>query len=83
MDDDVNTVQCSHEHVVVKHEAKCSVCKMFPIVGLRFRSQKDFNTDFCQVSRDVCVDHNDDIMIMCRVAISVRKLQRTIRSLIL
>ena len=33
----------------VKHEAKCSVCKMFPIVGLRFRSLKDFNTDFCQV----------------------------------
>lgn len=32
----------------VKHEAKCSVCKMFPIVGLRFRSLKDFSTDFCQ-----------------------------------
>ncbi|KAK2194144.1 hypothetical protein NP493_2g13047 [Ridgeia piscesae] len=32
----------------VKHEAKCSVCKMLPIVGFRYRCLKCFNYDLCQ-----------------------------------
>jgi len=32
----------------VKHEAKCSVCKEFPIVGFRYRCLKCTNTDLCQ-----------------------------------
>ncbi|KHJ44935.1 zinc finger, ZZ type [Trichuris suis] len=31
-----------------KHQAKCNVCKMFPIVGLRYRCLKCFNFDMCQ-----------------------------------
>lgn len=32
----------------VKHEAKCNVCKMYPIVGFRYRCLKCFNFDLCQ-----------------------------------
>lgn len=32
----------------VRHDAKCSVCKMFPIVGLRYRCLKCSNVDLCQ-----------------------------------
>jgi dystrophin len=32
----------------IKHEAKCAVCKMCPIVGFRYRCQKCFNIDICQ-----------------------------------
>ncbi|CAI4222409.1 unnamed protein product [Auanema sp. JU1783] len=31
-----------------KHSAKCNVCKMFPIVGLRYRCLRCFNLDLCQ-----------------------------------
>ncbi|GMT26480.1 hypothetical protein PFISCL1PPCAC_17777, partial [Pristionchus fissidentatus] len=31
-----------------KHQAKCNVCKMFPIVGLRYRCLRCFNFDMCQ-----------------------------------
>nr|XP_023695098.1 utrophin-like isoform X2 [Paramormyrops kingsleyae] len=31
-----------------KHQAKCNICKEFPIVGLRYRSLKHFNYDVCQ-----------------------------------
>ncbi|CAJ0919115.1 unnamed protein product, partial [Mesorhabditis belari] len=31
-----------------KHQAKCNVCKMFPIVGLRYRCLHCFNFDICQ-----------------------------------
>ena len=34
---------------IVMHEAKCSVCKSFPIIGLRYRCLKCLNTDICQV----------------------------------
>ena len=34
---------------LVKHEAKCNICKSFPIVGLRFRCLKCLNMDLCQV----------------------------------
>lgn len=32
----------------VKHETKCNVCKMYPIVGFRYRCLKCFNFDLCQ-----------------------------------
>ncbi|XP_058941147.1 dystrophin isoform X1 [Pocillopora verrucosa] len=32
----------------VKHESKCNVCKMYPIVGFRYRCLKCFNFDMCQ-----------------------------------
>ncbi|XP_015765650.1 PREDICTED: dystrophin-like isoform X3 [Acropora digitifera] len=32
----------------VKHKAKCSICKEYPIVGFRFRCLKCFNYDLCQ-----------------------------------
>jgi len=32
----------------VKHEAKCSVCKDYPIIGFRYRCLKCFNYDICQ-----------------------------------
>ncbi|XP_046843676.1 dystrophin-like isoform X2 [Xenia sp. Carnegie-2017] len=32
----------------VKHEGKCNICKMFPIVGFRYRCLKCFNFDICQ-----------------------------------
>ncbi|KAL9951367.1 hypothetical protein ACROYT_G044020 [Oculina patagonica] len=32
----------------VKHESKCNVCKMYPIVGFRYRCLKCFNFDLCQ-----------------------------------
>ncbi|XP_020897537.1 dystrophin [Exaiptasia diaphana] len=32
----------------VKHEAKCNICKMYPIVGFRYRCLKCFNFDLCQ-----------------------------------
>ncbi|XP_071801510.1 dystrophin-like isoform X3 [Asterias amurensis] len=31
-----------------KHQAKCNVCKEFPIIGLRYRCLKCFNFDMCQ-----------------------------------
>uniref|UniRef100_A0A0N4ZFM9 Dystrophin n=1 Tax=Parastrongyloides trichosuri TaxID=131310 RepID=A0A0N4ZFM9_PARTI len=31
-----------------KHQAKCNVCKMFPIIGLRYRCLHCFNFDMCQ-----------------------------------
>ncbi|KAL3998482.1 EF hand family protein [Acanthocheilonema viteae] len=31
-----------------KHQAKCNVCKMFPIIGLRYRCLRCFNVDVCQ-----------------------------------
>ncbi|CAF0734066.1 unnamed protein product [Brachionus calyciflorus] len=31
-----------------RHEAKCSICKEYPIVGFRYRSLKHFNFDICQ-----------------------------------
>ncbi|GFR63451.1 dystrophin, partial [Elysia marginata] len=31
-----------------KHQARCNVCKVFPIVGFRYRSLKSFNFDMCQ-----------------------------------
>ncbi|VDK87103.1 unnamed protein product, partial [Onchocerca ochengi] len=31
-----------------KHQAKCNICKMFPIIGLRYRCLRCFNVDICQ-----------------------------------
>lgn len=31
-----------------KHQAKCNICKQYPIVGFRYRCLKCFNTDLCQ-----------------------------------
>jgi dystrophin len=31
-----------------RHDAKCSICKEYPIVGFRYRSLKHFNFDICQ-----------------------------------
>lgn len=31
-----------------KHQAKCNICKQFPMVGLRYRCLKCFNFDVCQ-----------------------------------
>ncbi|CAF4565132.1 unnamed protein product [Rotaria sp. Silwood1] len=31
-----------------KHEARCSICKIYPILGFRYRSLKHFNCDICQ-----------------------------------
>ncbi|XP_025099305.1 dystrophin-like isoform X11 [Pomacea canaliculata] len=31
-----------------KHQAKCNVCKDFPIIGFRYRCLKCFNFDMCQ-----------------------------------
>lgn len=31
-----------------KHEARCNVCKIYPILGFRYRSLKHFNCDICQ-----------------------------------
>uniref|UniRef100_A0A1I7SAC8 Dystrophin n=1 Tax=Bursaphelenchus xylophilus TaxID=6326 RepID=A0A1I7SAC8_BURXY len=31
-----------------KHQAKCNACKMFPIVGMRYRCLRCFNYDICQ-----------------------------------
>ncbi|XP_053396069.1 dystrophin-like isoform X7 [Mercenaria mercenaria] len=31
-----------------KHQAKCNICKTFPIVGLRYRCLRCFNFDMCQ-----------------------------------
>ncbi|XP_059504261.1 dystrophin isoform X5 [Stegostoma tigrinum] len=31
-----------------KHQAKCNICKEYPIVGFRYRSLKHFNYDICQ-----------------------------------
>ncbi|XP_071117911.1 dystrophin-like [Haliotis cracherodii] len=33
----------------VKHEAKCNICKSFPIIGFRYRCLKCFNFDICQL----------------------------------
>jgi len=32
-----------------KHDAKCGICKDYPIVGFRYRCLKCFNFDLCQV----------------------------------
>uniref|UniRef100_A0A452IBB4 Uncharacterized protein n=2 Tax=Gopherus agassizii TaxID=38772 RepID=A0A452IBB4_9SAUR len=32
----------------VKHQTKCSICKLCPIKGFRYRSLKQFNVDICQ-----------------------------------
>lgn len=40
--------------IVVKHEAKCAGCKMYPIVGFRYRCLKCLNVDLCQVS--ICIN---------------------------
>ena len=32
----------------VKHDAKCNICKMYPIIGLRFKCLKCLNYDMCQ-----------------------------------
>ncbi|KAI0983586.1 hypothetical protein GJ496_002956 [Pomphorhynchus laevis] len=32
----------------IRHEAKCNVCKEYPIIGFRYRSLKRFNFDVCQ-----------------------------------
>ncbi|XP_053925362.1 dystrotelin isoform X1 [Cuculus canorus] len=34
---------------VVSHQARCRVCKIFPITGLRYRCLKCLNFDLCQV----------------------------------
>ncbi|NXT75763.1 DYTN protein, partial [Zapornia atra] len=34
---------------MVSHQARCRVCKVFPITGLRYRCLKCFNFDLCQV----------------------------------
>ncbi|XP_035225525.1 dystrophin-like [Stegodyphus dumicola] len=31
-----------------KHQAKCNICKQYPIVGFRYRCLKCFNIDLCQ-----------------------------------
>uniref|UniRef100_A0A0A9ZD72 Protein detached n=4 Tax=Lygus hesperus TaxID=30085 RepID=A0A0A9ZD72_LYGHE len=31
-----------------KHQAKCNICKQYPIVGFRYRCLKCFNFDMCQ-----------------------------------
>lgn len=31
-----------------KHQAKCNICKEYPIVGFRYRCLKCFNFDMCQ-----------------------------------
>ncbi|GAB6025091.1 hypothetical protein CHUAL_010524 [Chamberlinius hualienensis] len=31
-----------------KHQAKCNICKEYPIIGLRYRCLKCFNFDICQ-----------------------------------
>ncbi|CAF4508803.1 unnamed protein product [Rotaria socialis] len=33
---------------VAKHEARCNICKMYPILGFRYRSLRHFNCDICQ-----------------------------------
>uniref|UniRef100_A0A7E4VK08 Dystrophin n=1 Tax=Panagrellus redivivus TaxID=6233 RepID=A0A7E4VK08_PANRE len=32
----------------IKHEAKCNVCKMYPLIGLRYRCMRCLNFDICQ-----------------------------------
>lgn len=32
-----------------KHQAKCNICKVFPIIGFRYRCLKCFNFDMCQM----------------------------------
>ncbi|XP_061234396.1 dystrotelin isoform X1 [Neopsephotus bourkii] len=34
---------------MVSHQARCKVCKIFPIIGLRYRCLKCLNFDLCQV----------------------------------
>ncbi|KAF4520364.1 hypothetical protein B566_EDAN009887 [Ephemera danica] len=35
-----------------KHQAKCNICKEYPIVGFRYRCLKCFNFDMCEDVRD-------------------------------
>ncbi|RWS09644.1 dystrophin: isoform B-like isoform X3, partial [Dinothrombium tinctorium] len=32
-----------------KHQAKCNICKQYPIIGFRYRCLKCFNFDMCQI----------------------------------
>lgn len=36
------------EAEVAKHQAKCNICKAYPIKGFRYRCLKCFNFDMCQ-----------------------------------
>ncbi len=31
-----------------KHQAKCNICRQYPIIGFRYRCLKCFNFDMCQ-----------------------------------
>ena len=31
-----------------KHEARCNICKIYPILGFRYRSLRHFSCDICQ-----------------------------------
>lgn len=33
---------------IIYFKAKCNACKMFPIVGMRYRCLRCFNFDICQ-----------------------------------
>ncbi|CAF3067164.1 unnamed protein product [Rotaria sp. Silwood2] len=33
---------------IAKHEARCNICKIYPILGFRYRSLRHFNCDICQ-----------------------------------
>ncbi|KAK2554966.1 Dystrophin [Acropora cervicornis] len=58
----------------VKHEAKCNVCKMYPIVGFRYRCLKCFNFDLCQSTQKE--DIKDFAKVM-RNKVSKKKKKKT------